>query len=196
MLRLRPLSSSTRIIFATHPFGLVRSLIFFLAVSAGLLAQNNPLSSSIKMEYGMAKDVIIRSADKVPEADYAFKPTDEVRSFGQLVGHVADAQYLFCSAAMGEKSPATDSVEKTKTAKADLIQALKDAFTYCDKAYDGMTDATAPQMMKFFGRDVPKLGVLAFSNMHDYEHYGNMVTYMRLKKIVPPSSEPRPQQKK
>src|SRR4051812_26278618 len=167
-------------------------LISLLAVSACALAQDNPLSASIKTQYGMAKGVIIRSADKVPEADYGFKATDDVRSFGQLVGHVADAQYLFCSAAIGEKSPATASIEKTKTSKADLVQALKDAFAYCDKAYDGMTDAMAPQLTKLFGRDTPKLSVLTFSNMHNYEHYGNMVTYMRLKNIVPPSSEPRP----
>ena len=166
-------------------------LIILLVTSACALAQDNPLSASIKMQYGIAKGVITRSAEKVPAADYGFKATDEVRSFGQLVGHVADAQYGFCSAVLGEKSPMAGSVEKTKTSKADLVQALKDAFAYCDKAYDGMTDAVAVQTVKFFGRDTPKLGVLAFSNMHDYEHYGNMVTYMRLKKIVPPSSEPK-----
>lgn len=171
-------------------------LISVLAVSASVPAQDNPLSASIKAQYGLGKTVITRSAEKVPESDYGFKPTDEVRSFGQLVGHVADAQYMFCSAAAGEKSPATGSVEKTKTSKADLVQALKDAFAYCDKAYDGMTDAVAVQMVKLFGREQPKLGVLAFNSMHNYEHYGNMVTYMRLKNIVPPSSEPRPQQKK
>jgi uncharacterized damage-inducible protein DinB len=171
-------------------------MISLLAVSACMLAQDNPISSSIKMEYGIAKSMITRAADKVPENYYGFKPTDDVRSFGQLVGHVADAQYSFCSAAAGDKSPATSSVEKTKTAKADLVQGLKDAFAYCDKVYDGMTDTVGGQMVKFLGRDVAKLGVLAFSNMHDYEHYGNMVTYMRLKNIVPPSSEPRPQQKK
>jgi len=166
-------------------------LIPLLAMSTCALAQDNPLSTAIKMQYGIAKGVITRSADKVPAADYSFKATDEVRSFGQLVGHVADAQYGFCSAVLGEKSPMAGSVEKTKTSKADLVQALKDAFAYCDKAYDGMTDAAAVQTVKFFGRDTPKLGVLSFSNMHDYEHYGNMVTYMRLKKIVPPSSEPK-----
>jgi uncharacterized damage-inducible protein DinB len=166
-------------------------LITLLSVSACALAVENPLSTAVKTQYGFAKNVITRSAEKVPAADYGFKATDEVRSFGQLVAHVADAQYGFCSAALGEKSPMTASVEKTKTAKADLVLALKDAFAYCDKAYDGMTDASGAEMVKFFGRETPKLGVLTFSNMHDYEHYGNMVTYMRLKKIVPPSSEPK-----
>jgi len=167
-------------------------LLFALALPASLVAQENPLSSNIKMEFGMGKSVISRSADKVPEALYSFKPTDEVRSFGQLVGHVADSQYAFCSAVLGEKAPeVAGTIEKTKTSKADLVQALKDAFAYCDKAYNGMTDATAAQMVKFFGRESTKLGILAFNNMHDYEHYGNMVTYMRLKNIVPPSSEQR-----
>ena len=185
----------------------LRTLLICLLATAAALAQENPpkaavvpapdspLSAWNKVAYGRVKDILLRSAEKVPEENYNFKPTDAVRSFGQIVGHVADAQYLFCSIELGEKNPAP-KIEQSKTSKADLVAALKDAFAYCEKAYDGMTDATAPQMMKFFGRDVPKLGVLAFSNMHDYEHYGNMVTYMRLKKIVPPSSEPRPQQKK
>ena len=168
-----------------------RSLMVIFAVSAGALAQSNPITGSIKTEYGMAKDVIARSAEKVPESLYSFKPTDAVRSFGQLVGHVADGQYEFCSAAAGEKPPAT-SVEKTKTSKADLEAALKQAFAYCDKVFDGMTDSSGAQTVSFFGSNMSKLGILAFNNMHTYEHYGNMVTYMRLKDIVPPSSEQRP----
>ncbi len=170
-------------------------LIPLLAVSA-LPAQDNPLSASMKFQYGIAKGNITKAAEKMPESDYGFKATDEVRSFGQLVGHVADAQYSFCSTVNGEKSPAGGSVEKTKTSKAELVQALKAAFSYCDKVYDGMTDTMGLQTVKALGRETPKLGVLAFNNMHDYEHYGNMVTYMRLKNIVPPSSEPKPGQKK
>jgi len=168
--------------------------VCFLALCASALwAQDNPLSASIKAEFGIAKSDVLRSADKVSEDLYAFKPTDTVRSFGQLVGHVADAQYLFCAAAMGEKNPNSSSAEKTKTSKADLVQALKDAVAYCDKAFDSLTDANAGQTVKFFGRETTRVGVLAFNNMHTMEHYGNMVTYMRLKGIVPPSSEPRPQ---
>ena len=161
------------------------------------LAQDNPLSAHNKVVYGGVKSILLRSAEKTPEEYYNFKPTDAVRSFGQVVGHVADAQYLFCSVVLGENNPAP-KVEKTKTSKADLIAALKDAFAYCDKAYDGMTDASAAQMVKFFGGDTPKLSVLTVNNIHTVEHYGNLVTYMRLKNIVPPSSEPgvQPQPKK
>ena len=124
----------------------------------------------------------------MPEENYAFKPVDTVRSFGQIIGHLADAQYLFCATASGEKPPEL-SYEKTKTSKADLIAALKEGFAYCDKVYDSMTDAAAIQTVKFFGNDVPKHAILNINISHNMEHYGNLVTYMRIKGIVPPTSE-------
>jgi len=154
------------------------------------LAAQNPISASHKAIYILVKTNVVRSADKMPEENYGFKATDEVRSFGQLIGHVADAQYGFCSAVLGEKNPGL-GIEKSKTSKADLVKALGEAFAYCDKAYDGMTDAHAADAMKFFGRDTTKLGVLTFNTAHTMEHYGNIVTYMRLKNLVPPSSEKR-----
>jgi uncharacterized damage-inducible protein DinB len=135
------------------------------------------------------KAILLRSAEKMPEENYNFKPTDAVRSFGQIVGHVADSQYTFCSRVLGEKRPGL-KIEETKTSKADLTAALKDAFAYCDKAYDGMTDASATEMMKFMGRDTPKLGALTTNSLHTVEHYGNLVTYMRMKNVVPPTSDP------
>ena len=171
----------------------MRKLLLCLLLPAAFAsAQDNPLSTFNKKANDRVKDMLLRSAEKVPEENYSFKPTDAVRSFGQVVGHVADAQYLFCSIELGEKNPAP-KIEQTKTSKADLIAALKDAFAYCDKAYDGITDASGTQMVKLFGTDAPKLGVLTVNNMHNMEHYGNLVTYMRLKNIVPPSSEPPPQ---
>lgn len=167
---------------------------------APAVAQSNPVSEFNKEAYSRMKLWLLRSAEKVPEENYNFKPTEAVRSYGQILGHVADAQYLFCSAALGEKNPAPH-IEKTKTSKADLIASLKNAFAYCDKAYDGMTDAAGAQTVKFFGGDMAKLNVLTANLMHDAEHYGNLVTYMRLKNIVPPSSEqasqspPQPQPK-
>ena len=161
------------------------------------MSHDNPLSEWTRSAYGGVKNILLRSAEKVPEEDYNFKPTDAVRSFGRVVGHVADAQYIFCSIVLGEKNPAP-KIEQTRTSKADLIAALKDAFAYCDKAYDGMTDAAAVQMVTLFGGDTPKLSVLTANNLHSVEHYGNLVTYMRLKNIVPPTSEPgfMPQRKK
>lgn len=148
----------------------------------------NPLSTWTKFANLRVRDYVLKSAEKMPEENYGFKPVDTVRSYGQIVGHVADAQYLFCSIALGEKNPAPD-IEHTKTSKADLIAALNAAFTCCDKAYDGMTDASAVQTIKLFGSDAPRLSALTVNNMHNLEHYGNLSTYMRLKNIVPPSTE-------
>ncbi len=157
----------------------------------------NPFSTFNKFTYARVKTILVSSAEKMPEENYNFKPTEAVRSFGQIVGHVADAQYMFCSLALGESNPGL-KIEQTKTTKADLVAALKEAVAYCDKAYDSMTDASGAQMVKLFGMDMPKFGALNINNMHDMEHYGNLVTYMRLKNIVPPTSEqpPAAQQKK
>jgi len=179
----------------------VRLLVLCLVIPAGVaLAQDkpvqeksaaaaeNPLSTWNKHAYARLKVILARSAEKMPEENYSFKPVDTVRSYGQIVGHLADAQYLFCSMALGEKNPGLD-IEHTKTSKADLIAALNTALAYCDKAYDTMTDASAVQTIKLFGNDAPRLSALTVNNMHDMEHYGNLVTYMRIKGIVPPSSE-------
>src|SRR6266852_1784569 len=157
----------------------------------------NPFSTYNKIFYARMKTILASSAEKMPEESYNFKPTEAVRSYGQIVGHLADAQYNFCALALGETNPGL-KIEQTKTTKADLVAALKDALAYCDKAYDGMTDASGLQTVKLFGMDMPKFGVLNINNAHDMEHYGNLVTYMRLKNIVPPSSEqpPAPPQKK
>src|SRR5256884_5963668 len=123
-----------------------------------------------KIAYARIKTILVSSAEKMPEENYNFKPTDPVRSYGQIVGHVADAQYNFCSLALGEKNPGL-KIEQTKTTKADLVAALKDAVAYCDKAYDSMTDASGSQTVKLFDMDMPKFGVLNINNMHDMEHY-------------------------
>lgn len=167
-------------------------LIAILLVSAACAQAPDlkTISGHARALQNQVKNVVLRSAEKVPEADYSFKPTPEVRSFGQILGHIADAQYAFCSAAMGEKNP-SPGVEKSKTSKADLSAALQEAFSYCDKAYAALTDANAGDPVKLFGADRARLGVLSFNTSHVYEHYGNLVTYMRLKGIVPPSSERR-----
>jgi uncharacterized damage-inducible protein DinB len=152
----------------------------------------NPLTAATKSAYDMIKGNITKSAEKVAEEHYAFKPSPDVRTFGQLVGHIADANYMICSAAGGSAAP-KESIEKTKTTKADLQKALAESFSACDAAYAAMTDAKGVEIVKFFGREQPKLAILAFNTSHDFEHYGNLVTYMRIKGIVPPSSEPKAQ---
>jgi uncharacterized damage-inducible protein DinB len=175
----------------THTAFIVAALALCVAtVSAQTPAAQNPISGGQKFLHAMAKNNIIRAAEKMPEDNYSFKPTPEVRSFAQLIGHIADAQYLFCSAVLGKPNPAP-GIEKSKTTKADLVQALKDAFAYSDQAYDGMTDAQAGALVKLFGADQAKVTVLAFNTAHNNEHYGNIVTYLRMKGLLPPPSERR-----
>jgi uncharacterized damage-inducible protein DinB len=174
-----------------------------IAVPGALLGQEkspaqaappaNPITASDRGVYSFVSGAVIGAAQKMPEENYSFKPTPEVRSFGQLVGHVADASYMFCSQAMGEPNPSKD-IEKTKTSKAALVAALKDGVAYCNKAFDSMTDAKGSQMVKLFNFDLAKLTVLSLNSAHTDEHYGNMVTYLRLKGIVPPTSENPPPQ--
>ena len=153
----------------------------------------NPITVSEKGLYSFVSNAVIGAAQKMPEENYSFKPTPDVRSFGQIVGHVADASYMFCSQTLGEANPAK-GIEKTKTSKADLVSALKDAVAYCNKAFDSMTDAKGSQTVKLFNLDIAKLTVFSLNTAHTDEHYGNMVTYLRIKGIVPPTSENPPGQ--
>jgi uncharacterized damage-inducible protein DinB len=179
---------------------MIRRLVTCAAVtllSTSALAQTpapapsaNPSTAAVKAQFGMIKGVLARTAVKVPEELYAFKATPEVRSIGQLIGHIADTQFMFCSTAAGEKPPQSD-IEKTMTTKAQLSKALADSTAYCDKVIDAMNDTKGLEIVRLFG-PTPRLHVLTFNIAHSYEHYGNLVTYMRLNKIVPPSSEPPP----
>jgi uncharacterized damage-inducible protein DinB len=153
-------------------------------------AAQNPISDGERFLYNLVKGNIVKTAEKVPEDLYSFKPAPEVKTMAQMLGHVADANYMFCAAVLGEKSP-SPGVEKTMSTKAQIVPAVKAAFAYCDKAYEQMTDAEGVKMIKFFNREMAKATVLGFNSFHTMEHYGNLVTYMRVKGIVPPSSEGR-----
>jgi uncharacterized damage-inducible protein DinB len=165
------------------------AMAFTLAAPAAALAQSaNPSTDAVKAQFGMIKDVLARTAAKVPEDLYAFKPTPEVRSLGAIIGHIADSQFGICGAAGGEKPPQS-GIEKSMTTKAQLSKALADSSAFCDKVIAAMDDKKGMEVMKFFTGPSPRLNVLTFNIAHSYEHYGNLVTYMRLKGIVPPSSE-------
>jgi hypothetical protein len=158
-----------------------------LATALGLPAQtSNPLSSEAKQAYTAIKNNLLKMAEKMPEENYSYKATPDVRSFGQLVGHVADSQLRTCSAVNGTaKTPNASS----KTSKADLVAALKESIAECDTAYDAVTDATAAEMIKTARGQRTKLGALIGNTTHDNEEYGYMAVYLRLKGVVPPSSE-------
>ena len=125
-------------------------------------------------------------AEELPESTYAYKPTPDVRSFGQLFGHVAGAQYMFCAAARASRRN-EDDIEKTKKTKSELVTALKASTDYCKKAY-ALSDKATQGKIKLFGQERTKLFALGVNANHDAEHYGNLVTYLRLNGMVPPSS--------
>lgn len=148
----------------------------------------DPSVASMKGQFDLVRGNIQKAAAQVPDDMYAFKPTPDVRSMGALFAHIADANMMICGAASGQKPPMT-GIEKTKTTKKELTEALEESFKFCEAAFSGLTGASANETVKFFlPGEHTRLGLLAFNTAHDFEHYGNIVTYMRLKGMVPPSS--------
>ena len=152
----------------------------------GLPAQIQPYPSEAKAAYTRVKGFLLAAADKMPEENYGFRATPEVRPFGQLIAHVADSQWRICGTVRGEQKQGDAA---SKTSKADLVAALKASFEYCDSAYDSLNDATSSQKVPLFQRDFSKLSVLFLNTSHDNEMYGTISVYLRLKGLVPPSSE-------
>src|SRR3954454_13449750 len=147
-------------------------------------------TATLRNSWNSVKRYVISSAEKMPEANYAFKPTPDVRSFGELIGHLANEHYLLCSPLKGEKNPMADVDFEKKTAKADLVKAINDSNAYCDAAYAAAKDD--PKTITSFSegrRDTP-FRVMLLNVTHDNEHYGNIITYLRMKGLVPPSSTP------
>ncbi len=167
------------------------SLTLFVAVfGVAALKAQDPFSADVKQTYTMIKGTVLKAADKMPDENYSFRTVPQVRTYGEMVGHIADTNLAICGMVKGEQKKGTAG---TMTSKADLVAALKASFDYCDAVYNSMTDATGAAKVKMFGRlEFTKLGALNFNTMHDDEMYGNMVAYLRIKGIVPPSSEGRP----
>lgn len=162
-------------------------VVLALAVPATPALAQSGAVAGLGAIYHTAHRNIVAAAEQMPEEHYGFKPTADVRSFGELIGHIASANYFICAMAAGEQSPVGENYEKT-TAKAALVTAVKASFDYCSKVYL-MADAKGMEPMELFGMKTNRLGVLAFNAGHEMEHYGNIVTYMRLKGLVPPSSQ-------
>ena len=153
-------------------------------------ATENGYTSALRVRWNAVKRNVAASAQAMPEANYSFKPTPDVRSFGELIGHLTNEHYLLCSPAKGEKNPQAAMDFEKKTAKADLVKALNDSIAYCDAVYMAAKDE--PKAITPFSatqQDTP-FRVMMLNITHDSEHYGNIVTYLRLKGIVPPSSQP------
>ena len=167
----------------------------FVSVSAQTprAGSGNPVSTSLRQQWDTVKKNISESAEIMPEADYLFRPVDSVRTFGQILAHVAGANYLFCAASKGEKSPhAEDEFEKTAKTKAEIVKALNDSLAYCDGQFTALDDKSGAELvaMPFGMAKTARAGALMMNVGHLNEHYGNLVTYFRIKGIVPPSSRP------
>jgi uncharacterized damage-inducible protein DinB len=166
-------------------------MMMLAATLAGsvLSAQNgNPLATEVKGSYTGVKNNLIKAAEKMPEENYSFKPTPEVQTFAVRVAHIADANARTCGAIKGEQKQLGAA---SKTSKADLVAALKESFEYCDAVFDGASDADLSKMVKVGQRERSEGAILWGVVTHSNEIYGTMGVYMRLKGIVPPSSEPR-----
>ena len=189
----------SRSMLAAAVFVCVASTIGFAQAGAGAGAGQgsidaNPMSAAVRQSWSDARRNVRDSATQMPEADYAFKPVPTVRSFGAILAHLAGASYEFCAAAKGEKPPHTeDEFEKSATTKAAITKALTDAIAYCDSAYTALTDKTAAEIVlgAFGGGKEARVASLIGNVSHFNEHYGNLVTYFRIKGMVPPSSQPR-----
>jgi uncharacterized damage-inducible protein DinB len=177
-----------------------------LAMTLPVAAQQNASQAptpavSLRNYYMTRKGEVTKSAEKMPEEFYGLRPgqQEEVRTFGQHVAHIANFNFLWCAQARGEKNPnAGNNLEKTLHTKAEFLKALSDSYVYCDGAYNTLTDANGTEIIEITqenGRkqQVSRMALLTLNLVHGAEVYGSMATTMRIKNIVPTSSEPRPQ---
>jgi uncharacterized damage-inducible protein DinB len=165
------------------------SLLVALTVTCGLQAQSaNPHFAEGKQTYDVVKNNLIQMAEAMPEDNYSFKPTPDIRTFAQMVAHVADAQARLCSAASGQPK-SLDAA--SKTTKADLVAALKESSAMCDAAWDALTEANAHETIKLGPAERSRIGTLEYNSVHSNEEYGYTAVYLRLKGIVPPSTANR-----
>jgi uncharacterized damage-inducible protein DinB len=174
----------------------VTTLCALVVCDVPALAQSlptaNPIATGVRAAWDGAKRNLTRSAEMMPETDYGFRPVDTVRTFGQILAHVAGANYVFCSAAKGETSPHAEAAfEKTATTRAQIIKALNESIAYCDAAYTALDDKRAGETVALpfgMGKGARSLPLILNAG-HLQEHYGNLVTYFRIKGMVPPSSQ-------
>jgi uncharacterized damage-inducible protein DinB len=161
---------------------------------------SSSLAGSAKAMHAMIRRDLAEAAENMPADEYGFRPTPQVRTFGQIIGHLVDANFFFCSQAAGEKPAATADYQQI-TDKAALVKALKDSLVFCDRVYAATTDANFVQPMEIAhvvgtgSTNTVRGAVLMYNITHNNEHYGNLAVYMRLKGHVPPSTA-RVQQRK
>ena len=165
---------------------------FIAALMVGLatpaFAQSKAFAEAlVRMHAGVSRNAV-EAAEKMPEAEFAFTPSKEVRTFGGFIGHIANSEFNYCARAKGEANPNKEDFEKV-AGKAALVAGIKAAAAYCDGVYKTMTDTALSEMVAMGQSQQPRGQILVQNISHTNEHYGNLVTYMRIKNIVPPSTE-------
>jgi uncharacterized damage-inducible protein DinB len=146
------------------------------------IAAPNPLTTTLSIFRSNMQDKIMKSADAMPESKYSYRPTKDVRSFAEILNHLADISYTLCSNVKGEANPISPTA---KVSKAEIMAYLKGSFDYCDGVYSGFTDAHLNAPADFFGFKTNKMFILTQVGNHDALHYGNLVTYLRLNGLEP-----------
>jgi uncharacterized damage-inducible protein DinB len=141
--------------------------------------------SSVDIAASYSPGAIIKSAEQMPEEYYTFRPTPDVRSFGELIVHIAESNFQMGAIALGKTAP----MSKVNPTKKDALEALKKSFDYCADARKNMTKEQKEKVVKFMGGSQSAGNVLDFTVFHSLQHYGNIIVYMRLKGLVPPSSQ-------
>jgi uncharacterized damage-inducible protein DinB len=161
---------------------------------AGYDALTPSLAANAKTMHATIRRNLADAAQAMPADEYSFRPTPDVRTFAQLIGHVINANWFFCSQAKQEKPPTATTNHEQLTDKAALVKALNDSLAYCDDAYSATTDGNFNQPVQVLGSpgmspaNTVRGAILMFNTTHNNEHYGNIVVYMRLKGHVPPST--------
>ncbi len=142
-----------------------------------------------KSRYFTVRDNLQKAAEAMPEEAYGYKPTPDIRSFGELMAHIADAQAGICGGAAGQMKPVNAG---KMTAKADIVGALKASSEACTAAFEGTTEANANDAAAMGQRmKSTRIGLLEYNTGHDMEEYGYAAVYLRLKAVVPPTSAPK-----
>ena len=164
----------------------MKKLVFLTVFATLALMAQDALSNEARQAWSRTKGNLIGAAEKMDEANYDFKPAPESQSFKVLVAHTADSAMGTCSAFNGERKQLGAAA---KTTKAELVEALKAGLAECDTAYAALTDAKASEMIEGRGGQRSRLGTLYGNTIHMEHEYAQMAVHLRLKAVVPPSSD-------
>jgi hypothetical protein len=145
-------------------------------------------AAEVLATYNRLKPNVIKAAEKMPEADYQYKPTPEIRTYARVVNHITEAQFHTCTTLNGGTFDKASVPSDTAT-KDVIVTALKASFAECDKAYGALTDATIAEILTVGPQKRSRIGFAWGNVSHDNEQYAELSTYLRLKSLVPPTSE-------